>query len=377
MESRYSLFFSNLYSKKVLQSGLWLVWLCGFFLIGVSFYGTHMLPTFLKEQIKIRKPVVSGVGFDDLSFPKITLFAAPRPFIGSVGERQALAVRSWLGLSENINVVLFSQDPSVFSFADSFGSRVSVETEIDFTFLGTPFYHSMVARALASPSDISALIDPDTILLSNFISTLIYAYKLDEDWLIVASSGNVSHFPFRLDSDGKRWLADDGKHVTIQKEFLVQKCSRKPCGDRMLIAWNRGDLPLHKGVLPPFLFFECGGNFLFLNTHKNIAYLLGYKRPLNLRMKGISLSSMQKEILDCVDVIKSLEGIEGCFAKEQMRLPTSISLPLSLESLLSMRADQNKTIAVGVAGHSYKDMLMSWVCRLRHLPSIKLFGLCS
>ncbi|KAK4402736.1 Beta-arabinofuranosyltransferase RAY1 [Sesamum angolense] len=452
MESRYSLFFSNLYSKKVLQSGLWLVWLCGFFLIGVSFYGTHMLPTFLKEQIKIMKPVVSGVGFDDLSFPKITLFAAPRPFIGSVGERQALAVRSWLGLSENINVVLFSQDPSVFSFADSFGSRVSVETEIDFTFLGTPFYHSMVARALASPSDISALIDPDTILLSNFVSTLIYAYKLDEDWLIVASSGNVSHFPFRLDSDGKSWLADDGKHVTIQKEFLVQKCSWKPCGDRMLIAWNRGDLPLHKGVLPPFLygkglhnhwivtealisdfrlvidasltissfyiddldqenyalisgstvsdfekrswelhgnsllgrlygsfsfrdanysnlfrFFECGGNFLFLNTHKNIAYLLGYKRPLNLRMKGISLSSMQKEILDCVDVIKSLEGIEGCFAKEQMRLPTSISLPLSLESLLSMRADQNKTIAVGVAGHSYKDMLMSWVCRLRHL----------
>ncbi|KAL0421436.1 UNVERIFIED_CONTAM: Beta-arabinofuranosyltransferase RAY1 [Sesamum latifolium] len=423
MESCNSLFFSNLYSKEVLQSGLWLVWLCGFFLIGVSFYGTHMLPTFLKEQIKIRKPVVSGVGFDDLSFPKVTIFAAPRPFIGSVGERQALAVRSWLGLSENINVVLFSQDPSVFSFADSFGSRVSVETEIDFTFLGTPFYHSMVARALASPSDISALIDPDTILLPNFISTLIYAYKLDEDWLIVASSGNVPHFPFHLDSDGKSWLADDGKHVRIQKEFLVQQCSRKPCGDRMLIAWNRGELPLHKGVLPPFLygkglhnhwivtealisdfrlvidasltissfyiddldqennalirsstisnfekkFFECGGNFLFLNTHKNIAYLLGYKRPLNLRIKGISLLSTQKEILDCVDVIKSLEGIEGCLAKEQMRLPTSISLPLSLESLLSMRADQNKTIAVGVAGHSYKDMLMSWVCRLRHL----------
>lgn len=107
--------------------------MCGFFLIGVSFYGTQMLPTFLKEQIKIKKPDLFGVGFDDLSFPKITLFTAPRPFVGSIGERQALAVRSWLGLSENINVVLFSQDPSVFSFADSIGSRVSVETKIDFT----------------------------------------------------------------------------------------------------------------------------------------------------------------------------------------------------------------------------------------------------
>ncbi|KAI3454869.1 hypothetical protein Pfo_011532 [Paulownia fortunei] len=431
MESRYSLFFSNLYNKKILQSGLWLVWICGFFLIGVSFYCTQMLPIFLEKQIKIKKPDLLGVGFDDLSFPKITLFTAPRPFIGPIGERQSLAVRSWLGLSENINVVLFSPDPSVFSFAGSFGSRVSVETNIDFTFLGTPFFHSMVARSLASSSDVSALIDPDTILLSNFLSTLKYAHKLDEDWLLVASSRNVSNFPYRLDSDGKSWLADDGKHVGIQKlqEFLAQKCSWKPCGDRMLIAWNSADLPLHKGVLPLsslisdfrlvidtsltissfylndldqenyvsirsstvsdfekrsweqignsllgklygsfsfrdtnysnlFRSFECGRNYLFVNTHQNIAY------PVN---KGTSLSSTQKEILDCVDVIKSLEGIEGCFAKEPLRLPTSISLPLSLETLLSMRSDQNKTIVLGVAGYSYKDMLMSWVCRLHHL----------
>lgn len=221
----------------------------------------------------------------------------------------------------------------------------------------------------------------------------------------------------------------------------------------MLIAWNSGDLPLHKGVLPPFLFgkglhnhwlvaealisdyrlvidasltisslylndpnqenyvsirsstisdfkngswelignsllgrnygsfsfrdpnysnlfrfSECGRNYLFVNTHQNITYQLGYKkRPLNLRNKGISLSSTQKEITDCIDVIKSLEGIEGCSSKEPLRLLTSISLQLSLESLLSMQADQNKTIVLGVAGYSYKEMLMSWVCRLRHL----------
>lgn len=92
-----------------------------------------MLPTFLKDQIKIKKPHLFSVGFDDLRSPKITIFTAPMPFVGRRGERQALAVRSWLGLSENVYVVLFSRHQSVLSFADSVGSRVSVETTIDFT----------------------------------------------------------------------------------------------------------------------------------------------------------------------------------------------------------------------------------------------------
>lgn len=88
-----------------------------------------MLPTFPKDQIKIKKTHV----FDDLRSPKITIFTAPMPFVGPIGERQGLAVRSWLALSRNINVVLFSHHQSVLSFADSVGSRVSVETTIDFT----------------------------------------------------------------------------------------------------------------------------------------------------------------------------------------------------------------------------------------------------
>lgn len=200
----------------------------------------------------------------------------------------------------------------------------------------------------------------------------------------------------------------------------------------MLIAWNNADLPLHKGVLPPFLFgkgihnqwlvsealtsdfrlvidasltissfyvndinfermrnwelngnsllgrsygsfsfhdpnfsrlfrfFLCDGRYLLSNKHQNIAYQLGYK-------KGISLSSKQKELMVCIEEIKSVEGIEASFVKEPSKLPTSISLPFSLQSLLSMQANQNNTIVLGVAGFSYKDMLMSWVCRLRHL----------
>lgn len=103
--------------------------MCGFLLIAVSFYGTQML----REPIEIEKSSVTGAAFDDSSIPSITIFTAPRPFVGLIGERQAVAVRSWLRLSENLNVVLFSQDPSVSSFAGSISPRISVETEIDFT----------------------------------------------------------------------------------------------------------------------------------------------------------------------------------------------------------------------------------------------------
>ncbi|CAA3026305.1 Hypothetical predicted protein [Olea europaea subsp. europaea] len=453
MEVQHSFLLRYIYYRKTMQSGLWLVWFCGFFLIGVSLYSTQMLlPSSFKNHIK--KPSFFRNDLADSSNPTITIFTAPRPFVGLVGERQVLAIQSWLSLPENVNIVLFSQDSSAISFADEFGSRVSLEPNIDFTFLGTPFFHTMVARSLASSSDISVLIDPDTILLPDFISTLEYAYKLDQDWLLVASSQTISHFPFLLDSNKKHWIADDGKHIGIHKlqELLAQNSHLKPCEDRMLMAWNNGDVPLHYGVLPPFLygkglhnhwiltealssdfrlvldaswtisnfyindldqennlliegfnvsnfekrsweiignshlgrlygsislreenysnlfrFLECGGNYLLVNTSKNIVYSLGYKRSLSLRKKGISLSSIEEEILDCVNVVKSLDRIKGCSVKDQLELLTSISLPLSLETLLSNRANQNKTIVLAIAGYSYKDMLMSWVCRLRHL----------
>lgn len=112
------------------QVGLFSVWLSGFVLIGISLYATISLPP-LKDQIA--NATRTRKGLHDLGKPKITIFSAPRPFIESVGSRQSLAVRSWLALSPQITVVLFSQDSSVFTFAQEFGSRVTVEPNIDFT----------------------------------------------------------------------------------------------------------------------------------------------------------------------------------------------------------------------------------------------------
>ncbi|CAK9160864.1 unnamed protein product, partial [Ilex paraguariensis] len=65
----------------------------------------------------------------------------------------------------------------------------------------------------ACTSDISVLIDLETIVLPEVISILNQAYKLDHDWLLVSSSRYVSDFPFHLDADGKHWQADDGAMI--------------------------------------------------------------------------------------------------------------------------------------------------------------------
>lgn len=71
--------------------------------------------------------------------------------------------------------------------------------------------------------------------------------------------------------------------------------------------------------------------------------------------------------MDCVNGFKSLDVTRDCHVKDQLKPSISLSLPLTLETLLSGLSDKNKTIVLAVAGYSYKDMLMNWVCRLKRL----------
>ncbi|KAL5552812.1 hypothetical protein UlMin_040213 [Ulmus minor] len=445
---------------KGLQVGLWSIWLSGSLLIGLSLYATQRLPPVID---RIRKPILGNPKrVHDLDRPKITVFSAPSPFVGSVGERQSLAFRSWLALSLQVTVVLFSKHPSVFSFAGGFGSRVLVEPNIDFTFLGTPFFHSMMARSYSFKSDISVLVYPEAILFPDFISTLNYAHELDFDWLLVASLQNISHFPFHLDEAGKHWKREDGKVIRteeLQEMIHGQIGQWNPCKGKKLMAWNSGDLPLHSGVIPPFLYgkgvhdnwvineamssefrfvfdasltissfhlneqehwsdmtvkgstasifenrsweyagnsyigmlygslvyqkanysslmklLKCKGQYIFTDTSKNIFSPLS---PKSLGKERISHSWRKKKIGACVDkVLKPFNRMVDCSLMNQMKVPESLDFHFSLEALLPLIADKNKTIVLAVAGNSYKDMLMSWACRLLHLK-ITSFVICA
>ncbi|XP_043703966.1 uncharacterized protein LOC122654062 [Telopea speciosissima] len=436
--------------RRAFQVGLWLVWLSGFLLIALSIYAVQRLPS-LRDQIT--KPKLYRKGLRDVTGPSITIFSAPSPFIGAVGAKQILAVRSWLALSPHVTVVLFGQDPYLVSLAATLGSRVSVEPNIDFTFLGTPFFHSMLARSKVSTSNISVVIDPEIVLLPDFISTLNYAYKLDHDWLLVAASPNVSHFMFQLEEAGQHWLKD-GERIKFQKlQELVAQKREWNCDGRMLMAWNAGEQPLHSGVLPPFLYgkglhyqwvinealssdfrfvfdaseaissfypanlgnwpnkfprgfsvadiqdrsweysvnsylgrrygslyfhganfsknlvkvVKCDRHYLFIDTIENVVYPFDEHNSLSLRKGRISRSRREKKCTECVECSKPPDRIMDCSFMEQLKLSTPLILPFSLESLLSVIADKDKTVVLAVAGNSYRDMLMSWVCRLRQL----------
>ncbi|KAL8121276.1 beta-arabinofuranosyltransferase RAY1 [Apium graveolens] len=447
MGKAYSLLSFFINKNKVLQVDLKVVWLWGFVLIALSFYATTlMLPSSEQDQI-LMMPKFVDRDVSDSGGLKITIFTAPvAPFNDFYRNVQTVAVRSWLGLSPGINVVLFSQDPSVFSFAAVFGSRVSVEPNIDFTFLGTPFFHSVVARAQASTSDISILLDPEIILLPEFITILNHVVKLDHDWLLMASPRNASELPFHLDTDGKQWLSYEGKQIRTGKlqEFLAVTSQLRNCEEKMILAWNNGEFPLHKGVLPPFLFrkglhnrwvinealssdyrfvfdasliisniyrndfqhgtsipqfyrswetsgnshlaaqygslyfreasyssmvklFQCDGHYYFVNTEEDVIYPIQSPKTIRIRKIGSSRLVRSQKLMECVDVCMSQVKLTECSVKNYLKLSTLPSLPFPQESLLSERSDENNTIVLAVAGYSYKDMLMSWVCRLRHL----------
>lgn len=75
----------------------------------------------------------------------------------------------------------------------------------------------MVARAQASRSDISVLIDPDTILLPDFITTLHSVRQLEQDWLLISIPRSVSTLSFHSNATGKQFLTEDGGGVEFEE----------------------------------------------------------------------------------------------------------------------------------------------------------------
>ncbi|KAI9386587.1 hypothetical protein POPTR_010G046100v4 [Populus trichocarpa] len=384
-------------------------------LIALSLYATRRLPPSSFKQTRPR----------GLSHPIITIFSAPT----APGSNQSLAIRSWLALSPQITVVLFTQHPS---FASAFGSRVLVDSTTDFTLLGTPFFHSMLEKSRLYTTGITVFVDPRTVLL------------------LVASLRNVAYFPFHLDDAGEHWLREDGQRVRRQElqGMLGHHWQWNHCEDRMLMAWNNRNLPLHNGVLPPFLYgkgfhihwiineavfsefrlvfdasrtISCfslnypehwseqsgrGSSALEIenrswedsgNSHLGAIYASMFFHEINytglvklLNCEGkyifaditedivypsVCQTGSQKN-MDSAENVKSQNRILNCFLRDQLKSLGSLDFPFSLESLLSITADKNKTIVLAVAGYSYKDMLMSWVCRLR-LLQVTNFIICA
>lgn len=113
---------------------------------------------------------------------------------------------------------------------------------------------------------------------------------------------------------------------------------------------------------------KCHRLYIFVNTTENIC-------PSAYRRAGLG-SWWKKETLAWVEGVKSQGELLDCSPMISKNRSKPLDYPFSLETLLPLIADSNKTIVLAAAGFSYKDMLMSWVCRMRHLQ-ITNFIICA
>ncbi|CAN6337101.1 unnamed protein product [Urochloa humidicola] len=366
--------------------------------------------------------------------PRVKIFAAPRPPPEGSPARQELAVRSWLALPGNVSVVLLGAHASALALAGRLGRRVTVEAAIDSAFTGTPFFHSMVARAhAASDSDICVLVDAEIILLPEIVNALAHFSKVDRDWFLVAMSRNISEFHYQLADNGSHWLQGDGKKGFKKlQEIPAGKWTSESSDRGLIVAWNSPCSPLHAGVLPSFLYGRGEHNWWLIHEVLSSEMRLVFDASsLVLGLYPESFSSMHDLSLSKKDglpagsweysVNRHLAAIYGSYCYRLLRRHStglqkvvkksedymfskaeeltlsdfviskeqrargeggslwrnesiclsghlhSSYLQYSLSRLLELAADKNSSIVLGVAGVSYRDMLMSWACRLRHL----------
>ncbi|CAM0954617.1 unnamed protein product [Alopecurus aequalis] len=356
------------------------------------------------------------------SAPRVTIFSAPlRPPDGSP-RRQELEVRSWLALPVDVSVVLLGHHPSVLALAARFGHRVTVEAAIDSSFTGTPFFHSMVARAQAANSDICVLVDADVVLLPETVTLLKKFSRIDRDWLLVSLSRNISSLNKLQEVPADKWAADSSNRGII-------------------LAWNSPRNPLVAGVVPSFLYgrgthswwlihevlssqmrlvfdassivfglspedfsakhaagssnsgrlldgsWEYGANRHLSAVYGSYCYPSSgrYHSPMLYKVEKHSedymLSKVEVPTLSHFVIGKEQsvhEEVDNPWNKENICSSNHLQshssgtlkaadVPYSLRALLQFVADENRSVVLGVAGASYREMLMSWVCRLRHL----------
>ncbi|KAI5019517.1 hypothetical protein ZWY2020_044405 [Hordeum vulgare] len=369
--------------------------------------------------------------------PRVTIFSAPlRPPDGSPA-RQELAVRSWLALPWDVTVVLLGSHPSAHALAGRLGRRVTVEAAVDSSFTGTPFFHSMVARAQAAGSDICVLVDPEIVLLPETVTLLTDLSRISRDWLLVSTSRNISSFPYNLANNA------------MLEEIQADKRAADSSDRGLIFAWNNPGSPLLEGVVPSFLYGRGAHNrwlahevlssetrFVFdasslvlglypedftakhgagssssgrlpdgsweygVNRHLASVYGSYSQRPpgghhsfstlykVVKHSEDYMLSKVQEPTFSRFFIGKEQNAHEevgsnpwkkenNCLSDHLRSYSSEVyDVPYSLEMLLQFVADQNRSVVLGVAGASYRDMLMSWVCRLRHL-GVNNFVVCA
>lgn len=122
----------------------------------------------------------------------ITLFSAPKPFTNPhIAMIQRNAIRSWLKLGEQVQIVLIGEEEGLAETAAELG--VSHLRNVKRNEQGTPLVSSIffLAREV-SPSPILAYVNGDIILLSDFVQAVRHVESQLERFLLISQRWDLA-----------------------------------------------------------------------------------------------------------------------------------------------------------------------------------------
>ena len=193
----------------------------------------------------------------------VTIFSAPSAIAESEIDFNRQALLSWLHLSPRPRVVLLGNHSSLHQVAEEFPGMVSVEASIDYSLNGLPLFNSMVARAHAADTNVTVLIQPNVILLQDFMPGIRKIAGAFDDWVLVSRQLAMRELPFKFVHKGggiiflEHSITGDSM-IDRELASYVGSSGRLEVLDGVdMWAWNLGngkDDPLFPSPMPPFTY---------------------------------------------------------------------------------------------------------------------------
>lgn len=163
----------------------------------------------------------------------LTLFTAPKPFRGHIGLIQANAIRSWMALAPDIEVLLVGDEPGLAEAAQAF--RVRHLAGIDHSESGAPSLLSVFGEARrAARYPVLCYLNADIILLDDFLPAVQQVARKLERFLVVGQRWDLKVFdPLGLDPEWRTSLREQIRargrlHRPVGSDYFVFPIDQYP-----------------------------------------------------------------------------------------------------------------------------------------------------
>jgi len=157
----------------------------------------------------------------------ITIFTSPKPFTDPhINVIQRNAIRSWLELGDEVEVLLLGDEKGMKEFTAEFGIRQIMNIKCNQ--MGTPLVSSLFETARENSStELLAYVNADIILMPDFVSTALLMKKQQDKFLLIGQRYDLEiKQELAFEADWKEKIEDElhskGKlHKAVGSDYFI------------------------------------------------------------------------------------------------------------------------------------------------------------